>query len=74
MREALSLQSPVSNEIVKAQAIMFHLLIIPRETVQAPVYERGALPTVPSLQGDHSQDRQGGGVQVCKSTLIMNLI
>jgi hypothetical protein len=28
MREALSLQSPVSKEIVKAQAIMFHLLII----------------------------------------------
>jgi hypothetical protein len=42
--------------------------------LQAPVYERGALPAVPSLQGDHSQDCQGGGVQVCKSTLIMNLL
>jgi hypothetical protein len=52
MREALSLQSPVSKEIVKAQAILFQLLIIPRETVQAPVYERGALSSVTSFQGD----------------------
>ena len=74
MRDVLSLQSPISKEIAKEQAILFHLLIIPRETVQAPVYERGALPSITRLQKDHSQDRQGGGVQVCKSTLIMNLI
>jgi hypothetical protein len=77
MRDVPSLQSPISKENAKAQAILFYLFIIPRETVhcvQAPVHERGALPSVPSLQGDHSQDRQGGGVQVCKSTLIMNLL
>jgi hypothetical protein len=72
MRDVLSLHA-VSKEIAKAKAIMF-LFIIPRETVQAPVHERGALPAVTSLQGDHSQDRQGGGVQVCKSRLIMNLL
>ena len=66
--------SPVSKEIAKAKAILFHLLVISRETVQAPIYERGALPSITRLQKDHSQDRQGGGVQVCKSTLIMNLL
>jgi hypothetical protein len=72
MRDVLSLQYPISKEIAKTQAILFHLFIIPRETVQAPVYERGALPSVTSLQGDHSQDCQGGGVQVCKSRQIVS--
>ena len=74
MRDVPSLQSPISKEIAKTQAILIHLFIIPRETVQAPVHERGALPSVTSLQGDHGQDSQGGGVQVCKSRLVMNLL
>jgi hypothetical protein len=48
MRDVLSLHA-VSKEIAKAKAILF-LFIIPRETVQAPVYERGALPSVTSFQ------------------------
>ncbi len=52
MRDELSLQSPVPKEIAKAQAIWFHLLIIPWKIVQAPVYERGALPSVTNFQGD----------------------
>ena len=31
---------------------------------QVIVYEGGAVPAVPRLQGDHRQDRQGRGVQV----------
>jgi hypothetical protein len=50
MRDMLSLQYPISKEIAKAKAILFHLLIIPRETEQDPVHERRTLPQ------DHEQD------------------